>query len=1370
MNCRSTVKQKEKGIALVITLVMLAVVTLMAIVFLAVTRRERSSVIVTQETAIAKDMADAALERVKTEVLARMNSSGSRLNYDIFNSQAYYHPNWFNAGLAPTNVNVGPPWQWLSLNNAEYLELLSNLQYDPAVPVFIETNRNGLGDLRFYLDFNRNRQFETNGTWPVRDLNNNPILDANRNIITNHFVGDPEWIGVLERPDLPHSETNRFVGRLAYLVLPAGKTLDLNFIHNQVNGTEDRLDITTTGNSFSRSQGVGPWEINLAAFFRELNTNNYAWFPASYQFGLQPSGFFQASGEAFDDARTLLSYRYPRRSFLEPMRNTLVRDNLLNPAQDPTRFASIHEANFVQDFSARPVVSISSGQLRPFFTPGILPDNEAGQSGTRGWPGSLNTNAFTDIQQLFSIDATSPNFVQRLTTPGLRAADGGSGTSGNSSYDRYTFYRLASQLGTDSKPWLDGKVHLNFKNPVGQITNVTERWIDGTNGLVFFLTAAQRMLEASVEGRVVISNRQQELRFNRPMYTPSGNPNAPVPTEYKIIGDTLVRSDFNITNIQVYGVSPRMPPGTVINEYTPTIHRILQLAANIYDSMTNRPFSLPSTFMPVFTNKLTNIVVSGFVELGGNDSVFPVLRAPDVLARQWRTFEDVFTNRVNSSLSIYNFYGQHIVIGAKKGHPNLNELALNSTVEFSRKLRLTKSDPSSTNITATNQMFLVGLQQRWGMEAWNSYRATNNRPMTIDGEVFSTVALRDGTNIYDPPVFRTNFTSANRFTAATDWSGVDLRFPQRTNSFRVLIDHLRTLFEDRPYSATTLTGGTIPPGPARFRNPTDYTSVVEQPPNFLLYTTNRVKYWVIDDNTGRLVDFISFDRLVTEMDLRAELRKTNNLATSASRNPQQKPTALDYWNTNLVNGGPVTVGMTNQLAVSAGLVDEPEWNSYRSNLPNKEGEISKFRVFIGLPPRTGVDTNVANYGFSHQAPFTPTRQVIQRLSWQVNDPLVHYMAEDLRRDRANEGPESFDVPLNRDTNWNIGKLNFARYHPWKGVTSDSDTTDRFSWNWGLMDPDIRSSDDWDFSPRATNVYQFPNIGVLGQVHRGTPWQTIYLKSFYRNMGNGVFRTNSPSLWYDWAGSVGTHPMRDWRLLDVFTTALNENSARGLLSVNQTNAAAWSAVLSGALAPKSTVDYNTALGKRTTGTDPNTSYIADVIQPGSREISAIVASISQARTNQYSIIRNPNPNANQNAPYIGILLTNTLSGRLANTFRSMGDILAAPGLSVESPFLAQGNEQVQAVWTDRAVEYIPQQILSLLQADDPRFVVYAFGQSLKPAPRSLTTDPNYYHMCTNYQITGEVITKTTFRVEGQPRDTSNPLRAVIEKYEVVPPLE
>ena len=54
-------------------------------------------------------------------------------------------------------------------------------------------------------------------------------------------------------------------------------------------------------------------------------------------------------------------------------------------------------------------------------------------------------------------------------------------------------------------------------------------------------------------------------------------------------------------------------------------------------------------------------------------------------------------------------------------------------------------------------------------------------------------------------------------------------------------------------------------------------------------------------------------------------------------------------------------------------------------------------------------------------------------------------------------------------------------------------------------------------------------------------------------------------WLRWAGSLGTHPTNDWKMLEQFTTALDENASRGLLSVNQTGMAAWSAVLSGVVA-------------------------------------------------------------------------------------------------------------------------------------------------------------------------------------------------------------
>jgi hypothetical protein len=51
------------------------------------------------------------------------------------------------------------------------------------------------------------------------------------------------------------------------------------------------------------------------------------------------------------------------------------------------------------------------------------------------------------------------------------------------------------------------------------------------------------------------------------------------------------------------------------------------------------------------------------------------------------------------------------------------------------------------------------------------------------------------------------------------------------------------------------------------------------------------------------------------------------------------------------------------------------------------------------------------------------------------------------------------------------------------------------------------------------------------------------------------------------------------------------------------------------------------------------------------------------------------------------------------------------------------------------------------------VIFAYGQSLKPADHSILTSGQFLGMCTNYQITGEVATRTVVRFE--PSSPLNP---------------
>src|SRR2546427_6851654 len=177
--------------------------------------------------------------------------------------------------------------------------------YDPSPPVFVDTNRastSGPFEDRFYLDLNRNTNFEQTGFLELTDDNFRVIPG-----VKSWVVGDPQWIGVLQDPSRPHAPDNRFIGRYAFLIQPIGRSLDLNWIHNQALGLTNSpgLDMRQGQfNGFYRNQGVGPWELNLAGFLADLNTNswgNYQFYP----FNPVATGVAPTTSSAFNDAREL---------------------------------------------------------------------------------------------------------------------------------------------------------------------------------------------------------------------------------------------------------------------------------------------------------------------------------------------------------------------------------------------------------------------------------------------------------------------------------------------------------------------------------------------------------------------------------------------------------------------------------------------------------------------------------------------------------------------------------------------------------------------------------------------------------------------------------------------------------------------------------------------------------------------------------------------------------------------------------------------------------------------------------------------------------------------------------------------------------
>jgi hypothetical protein len=131
-------------------------------------------------------------------------------------------------------------------------------------------------------------------------------------------------------------------------------------------------------------------------------------------------------------------------------------------------------------------------------------------------------------------------------------------------------------------------------------------------------------------------------------------------------------------------------------------------------------------------------------------------------------------------------------------------------------------------------------------------------------------------------------------------------------------------------------------------------------------------------------------------------------------------------------------------------------------------------------------------------------------------------------------------------------------------------------------------------------------------------------------------------------------------------------------------------------------------------------------------------------------------------------------RFLPRFESMGEICSVATLSVGSPFLEDAettpNFPDRPLAEDEVIERIPQQILSLLKADEPRYVIYSWAQTLKPAAGATVTAPGpYFGLVTNYVVTGEFATKTVVRIEGSisgDQPVTQNLRPVVEDHRVI----
>jgi hypothetical protein len=233
------------------------------------------------------------------------------------------------------------------------------------------------------------------------------------------------------------------------------------------------------------------------------------------------------------------------------------------------------------------------------------------------------------------------------------------------------------------------------------------------------------------------------------------------------------------------------------------------------------------------------------------------------------------------------------------------------------------------------------------------------------------------------------------------------------------------------------------------------------------------------------------------------------------------------------------------------------------------------------------------------------------------------------------------------------------------------------------------------------------------------------------------------------------------LFDLFTTRANDNAARGTLSVNQTNLADWSAIFSGMVVlANTTVVVPFALKKGDPIPQITTTY--NLIQP------VAVGGFNSGLANLVAAINVQRASTNA-VPILGFVNPDGVRG----AFEHVGDILSTPALTVQSPFLNWSNNLQQTYGiSDAEYEWLPQQMMGLVRdSSTPRYVIYGYGQALRPAANGLVTSANNFGLVTNYQVVAESAVRAVISVHAQ-LNTSGAYPVTnyttrVESYNVLP---
>src|SRR5579883_3087803 len=121
-------RNSQSGVALVITLILLSVITFMAVTFLVVSRHEGAQVDTVTQQSNAKLAADAAGQQAMAQIIALMQANNNGLNGGLLVSTNYVSPFYETANNVRTITNVNYQDQTgVPLSGNNLLNMLNNL-------------------------------------------------------------------------------------------------------------------------------------------------------------------------------------------------------------------------------------------------------------------------------------------------------------------------------------------------------------------------------------------------------------------------------------------------------------------------------------------------------------------------------------------------------------------------------------------------------------------------------------------------------------------------------------------------------------------------------------------------------------------------------------------------------------------------------------------------------------------------------------------------------------------------------------------------------------------------------------------------------------------------------------------------------------------------------------------------------------------------------------------------------------------------------------------------------------------------------------------------------------------------------------------